>query len=53
MKFVECPCGGAAPGQRPDARAPRYDACCGRFIEGGEIGGEPGLFDREPPLSTH
>jgi methylated-DNA-[protein]-cysteine S-methyltransferase len=23
------------------------------LIEGAQIGGEPGLFDREPPLSTH
>ncbi|SAK52292.1 hypothetical protein AWB80_01778 [Caballeronia pedi] len=36
MKPVDCPCGGAAPDQRPNARAPRYDACCGRFIEGGK-----------------
>ncbi|BCQ21977.1 YchJ family protein [Caballeronia sp. NK8] len=36
MKPVDCPCGGAAPEQRPNARAPRYDACCGRFIEAGE-----------------
>ena len=35
MKPLECPCGGAAPGQRPDARAPKYAACCGRFIDGG------------------
>jgi SEC-C motif domain protein len=32
---VECPCGGASPG-KVAARAPRYDECCGRFIE---IGG--------------
>lgn len=32
---VECPCGGASPG-KVVARAPRYDECCGRFIE---IGG--------------
>jgi len=36
MKPVECPCGGAAPDQRPNARAPRYEACCGRFIDSGE-----------------
>jgi len=36
MKPVDCPCGGAAPDQRPNARAPRYEACCGRFIEGSE-----------------
>ncbi|WP_250511922.1 YchJ family protein [Caballeronia sp. INDeC2] len=36
MKPVDCPCGGAAPEQRPNARAPRYEACCGRFIDGGE-----------------
>jgi SEC-C motif-containing protein len=35
MKPVECPCGGASPNQHPNARAPRYEACCGRFIEGG------------------
>jgi SEC-C motif domain protein len=32
---LDCPCGGASPGRRADAKAPRYDACCGRFIEGG------------------
>jgi SEC-C motif domain protein len=37
MKPVDCPCGGAAPSKRADAKAPRYDACCGRFIEGGEF----------------
>ncbi|SAL25484.1 hypothetical protein AWB71_01410 [Caballeronia peredens] len=36
MKPVECPCGGAAPNLRPNAPAPRFAACCGRFIEGGE-----------------
>lgn len=39
MKAMECPCGGAAPDLRPNARAPRYEACCGRFIEGGETPG--------------
>ncbi|KNH08765.1 UPF0225 protein YchJ [Candidatus Burkholderia brachyanthoides] len=32
---AECPCGGASPLKRLNAKAPRYDACCGRFIEGG------------------
>ncbi|GJH23114.1 YchJ family protein [Caballeronia novacaledonica] len=36
MKPVDCPCGGAAPDQRPNARVPRYEACCGRFIDGSE-----------------
>jgi SEC-C motif domain protein len=36
MKPVECPCGGAAPARRPNAKAPRFEACCGRFIDGGE-----------------
>ncbi|WP_277189300.1 YchJ family protein [Caballeronia sp. BR00000012568055] len=36
MKPVECPCGGASPVRRPNAKAPRYDLCCARFIEGGE-----------------
>ncbi|WP_028211590.1 YchJ family protein [Paraburkholderia mimosarum] len=31
---VDCPCGGAAPNQKPAARAPRYADCCGRFIDG-------------------
>jgi SEC-C motif domain protein len=31
---VECPCGGASPG-KVVARVPRYDECCGRFIESG------------------
>jgi SEC-C motif domain protein len=34
MKPVDCPCGGASPSKRPNAKAPRYEACCGRFIEG-------------------
>ena len=34
MKPVECPCGGASPAARPNARAPRYADCCGRFIDG-------------------
>jgi SEC-C motif domain protein len=38
MKPVECPCGGASPARGANAKvkAPRYDACCGRFIEGAE-----------------
>ncbi|WP_250532812.1 YchJ family protein [Caballeronia sp. AZ10_KS36] len=35
MKPVDCPCGGASTSQRPNARAPRYEDCCGRFIDGG------------------
>lgn len=34
---VECPCGGAAPGQKSEksgAKPPRYADCCGRFIDG-------------------
>jgi SEC-C motif-containing protein len=31
-----CPCGGASPQAGAAARAPRYAACCGRFIDGGE-----------------
>ena len=31
-----CPCGGAAPQRRPDAKAPAFMQCCGRFIDGGE-----------------
>ena len=34
MKPAECPCGGVSTAQRPNARAPRYVDCCGRFIEG-------------------
>ncbi|MDR5736930.1 MULTISPECIES: YchJ family protein [unclassified Caballeronia] len=34
MKPVECPCGGASPAAGPNARAPRYADCCGRFIDG-------------------
>lgn len=30
-----CPCGGAAPERRTDAKAPAYLQCCGRFIDGG------------------
>jgi SEC-C motif-containing protein len=30
-----CPCGGAIPGPAALARAPRYENCCGRFIDGG------------------
>ncbi|WP_179401090.1 YchJ family metal-binding protein [Burkholderia guangdongensis] len=29
-----CPCGGASPQAGAAARAPRYAACCGRFIDG-------------------
>ncbi len=32
---AECHCGGASPLKRPNAKAPRYGACCSRFIEGG------------------
>ncbi|WP_322033438.1 YchJ family protein [Paraburkholderia sp. J76] len=31
----DCPCGGAAPSQKPAARPPRYTQCCGRFIDEG------------------
>lgn len=31
---TECPCGGAAPGRRTDAPAPRFAACCGRYLDG-------------------
>jgi len=34
LKPVECPCGGASPAAKPNARAPRYAECCGRFIDG-------------------
>ncbi|WP_244814639.1 YchJ family protein [Caballeronia sp. Lep1P3] len=34
MTPLDCPCGGASPAQRANARAPRYEDCCGRFIEG-------------------
>jgi SEC-C motif domain protein len=43
MKPVECPCGGASPSPSSSsssskkAKPPRYEACCGRFIEGGEF----------------
>jgi SEC-C motif-containing protein len=30
-----CPCAGAAPGLKDPAKAPRYDACCGRYIDTG------------------
>ncbi|MXN79709.1 hypothetical protein GR157_33930 [Burkholderia sp. 4701] len=30
-----CPCGGASPTAAGRAPAPRYAACCGRFIDGG------------------
>ncbi|MGF6775970.1 YchJ family protein [Paraburkholderia sp. GAS334] len=32
----DCPCGGAAPNARSDAKPPRFNQCCGRFIDGGE-----------------
>ncbi|MBP0608613.1 MULTISPECIES: YchJ family protein [Burkholderia] len=31
-----CPCGGASPAPAGNAPAPRYAACCGRFIDGAE-----------------
>jgi SEC-C motif domain protein len=31
-----CPCGGAAPNLQSGAKPPRFTACCGRFIDGGE-----------------
>jgi SEC-C motif domain protein len=36
MKPVDCPCGGASPARRANAKAPRYDDCCARFIVRGE-----------------
>jgi SEC-C motif domain protein len=33
---LACPCGGAAPNLRSDAKPPRFAVCCGRFIDGGE-----------------
>ncbi|AOI93498.1 YchJ family protein [Burkholderia pseudomultivorans] len=30
-----CPCGGASPASAGKGPAPRYAACCGRFIDGG------------------
>lgn len=32
---VDCPCGGAAPNLRAGSKPPRFDACCGRYIDGG------------------
>ncbi|GAB2905701.1 YchJ family protein [Paraburkholderia jirisanensis] len=32
---AQCPCGGAAPGRPTPAKAPRYEACCGRYIDAG------------------
>lgn len=32
---LDCPCGGASPGRPSDARPPRFDACCGPYLEGG------------------
>jgi SEC-C motif-containing protein len=34
---ADCPCGGAVPGQASAARAPRFEQCCGRYIDGGEV----------------
>jgi len=34
---ADCPCGGAAPRQSAAAKAPRFAACCGRYIDGGEL----------------
>ncbi|WP_206954888.1 YchJ family protein [Trinickia acidisoli] len=31
---LECPCGGAAPGRPANARPPRFDACCGPYLDG-------------------
>ncbi|MGH8780718.1 YchJ family protein [Paraburkholderia sp.] len=31
-----CPCGGATPNQRADAKTPAYLQCCGRFIDGSD-----------------
>jgi SEC-C motif domain protein len=33
---LACPCGGAAPGRKTGAAAPRFADCCGRFLDGGE-----------------
>ncbi|CAB3709126.1 hypothetical protein LMG22037_03952 [Paraburkholderia phenoliruptrix] len=33
---VDCPCGGAAPHPSGAVKAPRFAACCGRYIDGGE-----------------
>lgn len=33
---ADCPCGAAAPNRAAGAKPPRYAACCGRFIDGGE-----------------
>ncbi|HEV3104187.1 MAG TPA: YchJ family protein [Trinickia sp.] len=30
----DCPCGGAAPGRSASAAAPRFAACCGRYLDG-------------------
>jgi SEC-C motif-containing protein len=32
---LDCPCGGAAPNRPAGAGAPRFAACCGRFLDGG------------------
>ncbi|HTH58759.1 MAG TPA: YchJ family protein [Paraburkholderia sp.] len=34
---TDCPCGGAAPNGASAAKPPRYAACCGRFIDGGDV----------------
>ncbi|CAB3690021.1 YchJ family protein [Trinickia soli] len=31
---LDCPCGGAAPGRPAAARAPRFAACCGPYLDG-------------------
>jgi SEC-C motif-containing protein len=31
---LDCPCGGASPGRQADAPAPRFAACCGRYLDG-------------------
>jgi SEC-C motif-containing protein len=33
-KPVECPCGGASASRRATGPAPRYDDCCGRYLDG-------------------
>lgn len=32
--LLPCPCAGTAPGRPADARPPRFDACCGRYLDG-------------------
>jgi SEC-C motif-containing protein len=31
---LECPCAGALPGRSTDARPPRFDTCCGPYLDG-------------------